>query len=74
MVVVTTASPGQRAARAQVEGADREDLVAVHGRAGGVHRQGAVAVAVEGEAEVGAAAAHDRRRQQRRGRSSRSRR
>ena len=43
---------GQAPAGAQVQGREREQLVAVHDRAFPIHRHHAVAVAVEGEAEV----------------------
>ena len=42
----------QAPAGAQVQGREREQLVAVHDRALAVHRHHAVAVAVEGEAEI----------------------
>ena len=49
---------GQAAGVAQVERRQRHQLVAVHDRAGAVDRQHAVAVAVEGEADVVAAVGH----------------
>ena len=60
IVVVTTASPGSARARLQVEGQDRQDLIAVHQLAGVVDRQHPVAVPVEGEPELMAALAHRR--------------
>ena len=52
MTVVTTVSRAQLALGLQVLGEDGDDEVAVHQLAGGVDGEHAVAVAVEGEAEV----------------------
>ena len=53
--MTATPSPGSRPRVAQVEGGERHQLVAVHDRALAVHGEHAVAVAVEGEADVVAA-------------------
>jgi hypothetical protein len=52
MTVATTAPPFERALRLQVARGQEEHVVAVHHESGRVGQDAAVAVAVEGQAEV----------------------
>ena len=63
MTVATTAAGRQRAALRTPDREQRQQLVAVDDRAGGVDGQAPVGVTVVGQAEVGAVL-HDRRLQQ----------
>ena len=71
MTVTATPSPGSSPGRAQVQGGEGDELVAVDHDAVAVDREHAVAVAVEREAD-GVAAVDDRLRPARRRASSRS--
>ena len=62
-MVVTTVSWGSSPRGALGDGAERQDLVAVDGLAGGVDRQHAIAVAVERQAQVGTGLEDGRREQ-----------
>ena len=72
MTVTTTVSPARRPRSARSSGEEGQEHVAVGDRAGVVHGDDPVGVAVEGQAEVGAPVLHHGQREPARDGSSRS--